>query len=43
MRWVVGLTFAAFIVILAAVWIASTRARPEFIDVDPAAVHASKH
>ncbi len=39
MRWVIGLTFAGFIGILTCSWIVAERARPELIDVDPAAVH----
>lgn len=38
MRWVIGLTFAAFIVVLGAAVCAAERAKPELIDVDPAAV-----
>ncbi len=38
MRWVIGFTFAGFISILTCSWIAAERARPELIDVDPAAV-----
>ena len=38
MRWVIGFTFAAFISILTCSWIAAERARPQLIDVDPAAV-----
>lgn len=38
MRWVIGVTFAGFISILTCSWIAAERARPELIDVDPAAV-----
>jgi hypothetical protein len=38
MRWVIGCTFAGFISILACSWIAAERARPQLIDVDPAAV-----
>jgi hypothetical protein len=37
MRWVIGLTFAAFIAILSCAWLAAERANPVFIDVDPAA------
>ena len=43
MRWIIGLTFALFIGILAAVWIASERAHPVVIDVDPATVHLKHH
>ena len=38
MRWIIGCTFAGFISILTCSWIAAERARPELIDVDPAAV-----
>lgn len=38
MRWVIGLTVAGFFGIIGAAWIAAERARPELIDVDPAAV-----
>lgn len=41
MRWIIGLTFAAFIGILVAAWIVAERSHPVFIDVDPAAVHMS--
>lgn len=36
MRWAVILTFAAFLAILVVVWIASEKADPKMIDVDPA-------
>ena len=42
MRLTVGLTFAAFMAILAVVWILSERAHPQMIDVDPAAVDTSR-
>lgn len=42
MRLTVGLTFAAFIAILIAVWIISERAAPQMIDVDPAALDAKR-
>jgi hypothetical protein len=38
MRLAVGFTFAAFLSILAAAGILSARARPQMIDVDPAAM-----
>ena len=38
MRWVIGLTIASFICIVTYAWVAAERARPELIDVDPAAV-----
>jgi hypothetical protein len=38
MRWVIGFTFAGFIGILTCSWVAAERARPQLIDVDPAAV-----
>ncbi len=38
MRWVIGVTFACFIAILSCAWIVAERARPQLIDVDPAAV-----
>lgn len=42
MRLTVGLTFAAFLLILATVWILSERANPQMIDVDPAALDAKR-
>ncbi len=43
MRWVIGLTFAAFLSILAVTWCVAERAHPVFIDVDPAAANARPH
>jgi preprotein translocase subunit SecG len=43
MRFVVSLTVAFFIGILAVAWYASERAHPAFIDVDAAAVGAHRH
>ncbi len=43
MRLTVGLTFAAFMMILAVAWIMAERAHPQMIDVDPAAVDAKHH
>ncbi|HVO20536.1 MAG TPA: hypothetical protein VMU15_14850 [Anaeromyxobacter sp.] len=41
MRLVVWLTLAFFVAILVAAYVYSQRAHPVFIDVDPAAVHAT--
>jgi hypothetical protein len=43
MRWIIGLTFAAFLGILGVAWCAAERAHPVFIDVDPAAAAAKHH
>lgn len=39
MRLAVFAVIALFVGLLVVVWVSSERARPQFIDVDPAAVH----